>query len=330
MNRTLSLIAMLTSLHVVASQASAAGLDLPGNGWASWEIPAVNGAPAWCCHESDRSPASKSICKLDEKDHGYGSRDNASTTTVRIYARFAAGKLQRLHPLSADCPVQSNSEIRQLSPSEQASVEWLAGLLAGDADEPRRSRGDIMSALALHRTPLAYDALARIARQDARLEHRKDAVFWLAHLRGREGASLTTTLMFEDADARLREHAAFALTQSVSPSIAADLMRLATTDREHQVRGQAWFWLAHTAAPQTEPAIQAALTKETDRHVREQAVFALSRLPEERATRALISVAENQALTKEDRKKAIFWLAQASSDRAIAYIDKIVNAGAQR
>jgi HEAT repeat protein len=324
MNRTLILIAMLTSLHLFASQASAAGFDPPSNGWASWEIPAISGAPAWCCHEWEGSPTSKPSCKLDEEDHGYGSRGNATTTTVRIYARFAAGKLERLRPLSADCPVQSNSQIRQLSPSEPASVEWLAGLLKGDADEPRRSRGDIMSALVLHRTPLAYDALARIARQDARLEHRKDAVFWLAHLRGREGASLTTSLMFEDADARLREHASFALTQSVSPRIAEDLMRLATTDREGQVRGQAWFWLAHTAAPQTEPAIEAALRKETDRHVREQAVFALSRLPEERATRALISVAENQALTKEDRKKAIFWLSQASSDRAIAYIDKIV------
>jgi hypothetical protein len=330
MNRTLTLVAILTSLQLFTSPVSVAGLDLPRNGWASWDVPAVSGAPAWCCHESDRSPTSRPICKLDEKDRGYGNRDDATTATVRIYARFAAGKLERLRPLSPDCPVQSNTEIRQLSASEQASVEWLAGLLQDAADERKRSRGEVMSALALHRTPLAYDVLARTARQDARLEHRKDAVFWLAHLRGREGANLTTSLMFEDADARLREHAAFALTQSVSPRIAADLTRLATTDRERQVRGQAWFWLAQTAAPQTEPAIEAALRKETDRHVREQAVFALSRLPEERATRALINVAENQALPKEDRKKAIFWLAQAGSDRAIAYIDEIVNAGVQR
>jgi hypothetical protein len=330
MNRTLRLIATLVSLHLYASQATAAAFELPRNGWASWEIPAVAEAPAWCCYEWDDSPATKPLCKLDEKDHGYGSHDGATTQTVRIYARFADGKLERLRALSADCPVQSRSEIRKLSPSEQASVEWLAGLLKEDVNAGKRARGDVISALAVHRTPLAYDVLARIARQDARLEQRKEAVFWLAHVRGREGASLTTSLMFEDADARMREHAAFALTQSVSPRIAEDLTRLATTDRERQVRGQAWFWLAHTESPQTERAIDAALRKETDPQVREQAVFALSRLPEERATRALISVAESRDLPQEDRKKAIFWLAQAGSDSAMAYLDKIVGAAGKR
>jgi HEAT repeat protein len=203
------------------------------------------------------------------------------------------------------------------------------GVGTGRLDSLRTRRVDFMSALAVHRTPVAYDALARIARQDARLEHRKDAVFWFAHVRGREGASLTTSLMFEDADARMREHASFALTQSKSPRIAEDLTRLATTDRERQVRGQAWFWLSQTGALQTERAIDVALRKEADGHVREQAIFALSRLPEERATRALIGVAENKDLAREDRKKAIFWLAQAGSDSALAYLDKVVNAAAK-
>jgi hypothetical protein len=311
MNRMLVLAATLTSLHLCTAHAAAAGLDPPRNGWASWEIPAVANAPAWCCFESDGSPAGKPLCKLDDQNHSYGSRDEATTDSVRIYARFAEGKLERLRALSADCPVQSNGEIRQLSPTERASVEWLAGQLAEDANAPRRARGELMATLAVHRTRLAYDILARTARQDVRLEQRKNAVFWLAHLRGREGAELTTTVMFEDADARMREHAAFALTQSASPRIAEDLTRLATTDHVGKVRGQAWFWLAHTGAAQTERAIDGALRKESDHQVREQAIFALSRLPEERATRALISVAENRELRQEERKKAIFWLAQA-------------------
>jgi hypothetical protein len=332
MNRILTLITTLVSWQIIAAHAAAAATELPRNGWASWEVPAFAGAPAWCCHDWDGSPATKPICKLDDKDRGYGSRDHATTDAVRIYARFANGKLERLRPLSADCPVQASSEIRRLAPSEQVSVEWLLGLLQNDADTDasKHSRGELMSALVVHRTPLAYDALARIARQDARLEHRKDALFWLAHLRGREGASLTTSLMFEDADARMREHASFALTQSVSSTIAQDLTRLATTDRERQVRGQAWFWLAHTGASQTERAIDAALRKERDGHVREQAIFALSRLPEARATSALISVAEDQNLSNEDRKKAIFWLAHTGSDSAMAYLDKVVNAAPKR
>lgn len=328
MNRMLALATTLTSLHLCT--AAAAGLDPPRNGWASWEIPAVANAPAWCCFEADRSATGKALCTLDDQNHSYGSRDGATTDTVRIYARFAEGRLERLRALSADCAVQSNSEIRQLSPTERSSVEWLAGQLAEQANAGRRATGEIMAALAVHRSQLAYDVLARSARQDTRLEQRKDAVFWLAHLRGREGAELTTTLMFEDADAGMREHAAFALTQSASPRIAEDLARLATTDRAGKVRAQAWFWLAHTGAAQTERAIDSALRTESDPQVREQAIFALSRLPEERATRALISVAENRALGREERKRAIFWLAQEGSDGAMAYLDKVVNAAAKR
>jgi HEAT repeat protein len=323
MNRTLMTIAILASLQFLTSQKAAAAFDLPSNGWASWEIPAVNDAPAWCCHEWNRAPGTKASCKLDDRDHGQGNRDDAKTDTVRIYARFANGKLERLRALALGCPVQANSEIRNLVPSEKASVEWLSDLLDDDSNADKHWRSNILSALAVHRTPLAYEALARIVQKGVRFEHRKDAVFWLAHLRGREGADLTAALMFNDADARMREHAAFALTVSVSPRIAEDLTRLATTDSERRVRGQAWFWLAQTKSPQTESVIDTALRKETDHHVREQAIFALSQLPEERATRALISVVENKGLSQADRKKALFWLGQTGSESALAYLDRI-------
>ena len=61
--------------------------------------------------------------------------------------------------------------------------------------------------------------------------------------------------MFDDKDAELRKHGAFAITQSKSPSITADLIRLGNTDKDGDVRAQAWFWLAHTGAPNAEYAI---------------------------------------------------------------------------
>lgn len=313
----------------VATSIAAAELDLPTNGWTSWDIPAVAGAPAWCCQKPDRSPAETTVCRLDDRQNGYISRDSETTDAVRLYARFADGKLQRLRALSADCAVQANSEIRKLSLSEQASVEWLSDLIEPDGRADNRLRNDAMAALAVHRTSLALDVLAGMARRGAQLELRKNAVFWLALLRGSDGASLTKSLMFGDPDARMREHAAFALTQSSSPRVADDLIRLATTDRDRKVRAQAWFWLSHMGSPQTETAINAALRNETDRHVREQAIFALSQLPEDRATRALIGVVENKALAQGDRKKAIFWLTQTNSDDAMVYLDKVLQARAQ-
>ena len=113
-------------------------------------------------------------------------------------------------------------------------------------------------------------------------------------LRGVAGAEVATSVMFNDKDAEVRKHAAFAITQSKSPRVAADLIRLGNTDKDGDVRAQAWFWLAHTGAPRAEDAIGAALRKDADDHVREQAIFALSQLPDERATRALIAAAEDQ------------------------------------
>ena len=65
--------------------------------------------------------------------------------------------------------------------------------------------------------------------------------------------------MFSDKDADVREHAAFAITQSKSPRVAQDLTRLGNTDKEGDVRAQAWFWLAQTGAAEAEIAIGAAL-----------------------------------------------------------------------
>jgi HEAT repeat protein len=58
--------------------------------------------------------------------------------------------------------------------------------------------------------------------------------------------------------------------------------------------------------------------------VREQAIFALSQLPDGRGTRALIATAEDRSLTREQRKRAVFWLAQSESDEAQAYLQKVL------
>ena len=325
MNRSIRLIAT-ASLACFGSAATAAELNLPRNGWVSWEVPAVADAPAMCCFGWNDAPGAAPACKLDEQENGYNSRDHQTTDAVRIYARMRDGNTERVRALAANCPVQTATPIRDLGKAdENASAQWLATRLkSAEGGGEKRTRSNVLLALAVHRASSALDALTALARNDSRLEARKDAVFWLAHLRGAAGARIATELMFGDPNPKLREHAAFAVTQSKSPQIATDLIRLAKTDRDTQVRSQAWFWLAHTGATQTESAIDAALRKESEQRVREQAIFALSRLPEERATTALIKVAENQSLSREDRKKAIFWLAQADSDKAVAYLDRVM------
>ena len=122
----------------------------------------------------------------------------------------------------------------------------------------------------------------------------------------------------------VRKHAAFAIAQTKSPRAAADLIRQGNTDKVGEVRAQAWFWLAQTGAAEAEQAIGAALRKDPDDEVREQAIFALSQLPDDRGVKALIAAAQDSSLSREQRKRAVFWLSQSGSDAAQAYLEKVL------
>ena len=310
----------------LASPAYAAELTLPRDGWTSWQVAAVEDAPDWCCWSKGDFPgSSRTSCRLDDNHGNYGTRDHATTDAVKVYARVAAGKVERVRVLSATCQVESATPVHDLGNVDtDDSARWLIALSKDRAAKSQDLGEHVLAALATHRGDVAQNALVAMARDDDRAETRKKAIFWLAMMRGAAGAEVATSVMFNDKDADVRKHGAFAITQSKSPSITADLTRLGNTDKDGDVRAQAWFWLAHTGAASSEEAIVAALKKDSDDHVREQAIFALSQLPEERATRALIKVAEDRSLSHEQRKRAVFWLAQSESESAQKYLEKVL------
>lgn len=335
-----------TTLFLYAAMlpyAASAGLSMPRDGWVSWQVPAVADAPNWCCfgdwRKGNPNP-DKQTCQLDGPDHGYGTNGancrSETTDSIRVYARFDGGKLAKLRAFAASCAVKANSVITSLeNVSVEASAKWLVDFVKanvatqGSNASSRTRSSDVMAALAMHQGNIARDALTDFARNDPRVEHRKEAMFWLTQVRGEEGALIVAPLMFSDADAAAREHAAFAIAQTKSPIAVPNLIRQGSTDRDAQVRAQAWFWLSQTKASEAESAIRASLQTEKESHVRDQAVFALSQLPADRASRALIALAEDKSLPRRDRKQAIFWLGQMKSDAAVLYLDKLLSATAQ-
>ncbi len=334
--KTLSRILVAATLSGAAlAPVRAVEPDLSRDGWVSWQVAAPEGTPFWCCWSdwNDRL-ALNSTCKLENANHGYGSRDKSTTDSVRIYARSAGGKLERLQVLAAACPVETDTPIQELTGvTPDDSVRWLAARIrqAGDrVAAPESMNGQAVAALAMHRGDLASKELAGFARNDAREEVRKWSVFWLGLMRGAEGADIVSSVMFSDPLPEVRKHAAFAISQSKSPRVAPDLIELGNTDQDGDVRAQAWFWLAQTGYADAETPIMAALRKDTDRHVREQAVFSLTLLPGERATRALIATAEDRSLSREQRKRAVFWLSQSEADGAQAYLEKVLAVSAAR
>jgi len=323
--------ALCVAGFTLVSQASADELRLPRDGWASWQVAATDDTPAACCWSGGSGQWSQpSICPLDDQRGGFGTRNHEKTDTIRVYARMAEGKVERVHAFATTCPVEAKTPIQDLgTPATDDSARWFVELLKRGTGSKANTGENVLGVLAMHRTDLAQQTLVSIARGDASLDTRKNAVFWLAVVRGIPGADVTTSVMFDDKDPDMREHAAFALTQSRSPRVSQDLIRLGNTDQAAEVRAQAWFWLAQTEAAGAEEALNSALRKDPNDHVREQAIFALSQLPDERATRALVAVAEDRSLTSEQRKRAVFWLAQSESKSAQNYLEKVLAGNAR-
>jgi hypothetical protein len=310
---------------IAVGNTAAATLQLPRDGWVSWDIETVADAPAWCCFEWNSNRAQPRTCQLDGRDHGYGSSSDQHTVdSMRVYARFSAGKLERLRALATTCPVQTLTPVRAIDGvAAGESIAWLNRIVT-----PHTALSDdALAALAVHRGSAAAQALQRIAKSDTHVGNRKQAMFWATQVRGEEGLQMTLPFLATDADARVREHAAFAVAQTKRPAAIQALIRQGREDASTQVRSQAWFWLAQTGAAEAEASILAALTGEKSRHVRDQLVFALSQLPEPDNVTALVRVAEDRAMERDVRKQALFWLGQSESDAALRYLDRLLGEG---
>ena len=116
---------------LVSSAPGIAELAVPAEGWASWEVAAIDGAENRCCLQWRRKPASHIACDLDGVNHGYGSSSHNDTVrAMRVYARFGAGKLESLRALGPACEVSSRTPIRDLGAiSHEESARWLSAQL---------------------------------------------------------------------------------------------------------------------------------------------------------------------------------------------------------
>ena len=90
---TIRAAALLLAQLALMTQAHSAEIAVPRDGWASWQVDAVEGAPDFCCWSSWNGPvASQKACRLDDKNGNFGSRDDATTDAVRVYARLPAAR----------------------------------------------------------------------------------------------------------------------------------------------------------------------------------------------------------------------------------------------
>jgi hypothetical protein len=334
MNPAIRVFFLSLGAALIAASANAADtLQFPKEGWVSWDVPAVDEAPAWCCFADGRATSGQwGQCDLERKSYGTSSRNHETTDTMRLYAHFNGGALTKLRALAPSCEVKAVAGMRMLGDiPPDVSARWLGqelfkqartGNAAPNDADPRLQR-ELLTAVAVHRGIVARELLAAQARSGG-AALRKEAIFWIGQTRGDESADLLAPFLFEDADAKIREHAAFSISQSRSPRAVSLLIRQGENDRDAKVRSQAWFWLAQTQSKEAEPAINRAIRRDPEKRVRRQAIFALSQLPSPRAVNALAAIAEDRSVDRDDRKQAVFWLGQDGSDAAVAYIDRLL------
>ena len=167
LHRSMCAVALLVAQVAVISPAHSAELALPREGWASWQVAAIEDAPAWCCWSNWRNrDASPTACRLDDAE-GFGVGDRDTTTdAVKVYARVTGGKIDRLQALSATCPVETKTPIHELgSVANDDSARWLIAQAkqgGADAGKHRPIGESALAALAIHRGDFARDALADI------------------------------------------------------------------------------------------------------------------------------------------------------------------------
>ena len=234
--------------------------ELPGpddTGWHSWRVPAVPDAPAWCCGHWNRGVASASECKLDSTDGNHvddDARFQEDPLEMQIYVRLQDKQAADIRVYDARCPVQGTI-VDHGSVSPDASVRWLGKHAADDA------RTGLLMAIAAHDGRLAATTLERYSRPGPALATRKEALFWIARLRGDESSDALFDALRRENDAAIREHAVFAISQLKGAAATKGLLDI-IEDRSltQDVREQALFWLAQSDSPDAWAYIDRLLT----------------------------------------------------------------------
>ncbi|MGI9204361.1 MAG: HEAT repeat domain-containing protein, partial [Woeseiaceae bacterium] len=195
-----------------------AAAQIPGiqdDGWHTWQVPAVDGAPDLCCYNWRSGNMSKRHCDLNGRTGGFGSTDDPERADedVQIYVFMEGSSVSKIRALSSDCPVTVNSKIVDLGPIDaDDSAEWLKLLVSSS----RRNSAGAIAAIAVHEGSRARDILVDTASHGLSKDHREEAIFWMAQARVSETADALKNFVFEDEDPDIREHAAFSYAQSTA------------------------------------------------------------------------------------------------------------------
>ena len=260
------------------------------------------------------------------------ARKDACSVVLRRKAVFLLS--QKRSPETADILVDlvrndPDREVREqaifwLSQVDGArAVDALEGILRTSNDAGIQEKA--VFALSQHRSTRAGELLREFAlRNEAPVELRGQAIFWLGQQHAGESARFLRELYGRINNDELKEKVVFSLSQHRAPENAQFLLDIALDNAESaEMRKQALFWAGQSRSVSIERLTQ-LYDQVSDTEVKEQLIFVYSQRRDQAAVDKLMDIAKNER-DAELRKKAIFWLGQVNDPRVARFLLDLIN-----
>jgi hypothetical protein len=306
--------------------------------WVAWREPMVDGGRQACSTWSDGETTVRGMV-LDPQPGRDGRAQIAASadpvqleagTGVVVLLRIVDGKIERLHAIADDCPIDANGRtvewVTGISPAE--SIRFLATLTQPNTirTDTRRLALSAITASAMHRDTAANATLDRLMAAEVDSEVRDSAARSLAIFRGRHGFDQVSRAVTGEPDAARRRRLVNALAQSPEPAAAETLLGLARTDANASVRADALYAYAVRAGAAGITQVVDIAARDASPDVQRRAVDGVARLPQHAGVPALLMLARTHA-NPTIRKQAVTALSRSDDARALAYMEEIVAGG---
>lgn len=150
---------VMVAILIAWSKSTAADMTIASSeGWHTWQIDDAGRESRICCFSSRRSDSSQAGCKLDGRHNGYVNDGDCAAEPGRIqfYAFVEGGKPIRIVALSSNCPVSSNTAIKDhgIVPASD-NIGWFRRLIENRGLSPH-IREEALFALVQSDSDTAY------------------------------------------------------------------------------------------------------------------------------------------------------------------------------
>jgi HEAT repeat protein len=162
-----------------------------------------------------------------------------------------------------------------------------------------------------------------VVRNDAPLELRENAVFWLGNEGSHESRAFLRDLYSSMSAQQLKQKIIFSVAQISSAESRDWLLSVVQNESEPvELRKNALFWTGQQHDLEAADLAN-VYDSSVDLELRQQVLFVLSQLTDDWAVDQLIAIARRET-DAELRKNALFWLGQSDDLRAAQFLQEVV------